>query len=67
MAAILAYVTSIFNFLFVSMDSTANPAAPSAIASVIDLIVGTPYLMIGLALMVAGAAIGFLSRLIRNT
>lgn len=67
MAAILAYVTSIFNFLFVSMNSTANPAAPSAIAAVIDLVVDTPYLMIGLALMVAGAAIGFLSRLIRNT
>lgn len=67
MAAILAYVTSIFNFLFVSMNSTANPAAPSAIAAVIDLVVNTPYLMIGLALMVAGAAIGFLSRLIRNT
>lgn len=67
MAAILAYVTSIFNFLFVSMNSASSPAAPSAIAAVIDLVVNQPYLMIGLALMVAGAAIGFLSRLIRNT
>lgn len=67
MAAILDYVTSIFNFLFVSMNSAASPAAPSAIAAVIDLVVNQPYLMIGLALMVAGAAIGFLSRLIRNT
>lgn len=67
MAAILSYVASIFNWLFVSMDSTASPAAPAAIKQVITLVTGNAYLMIGLSLMLAGSAIAFLRRLIRST
>lgn len=65
MADILAYVTSFFNWLFIG--TTGADATPAAITQVVNLVVGTPYLMIGLSLMIAGSAIGFLSRLIRNT
>lgn len=64
MAAILAYVGAVFEWLFVG--TTGTNATPAAIAQVISLITGSPYLMVGLSLMVAGSAIGFLSRLIRN-
>lgn len=59
MQTILDYVGAIFEALFT--PSTGY------IAQVIDLIVGTPYLMIGLSLMIAGSAIAFLRRLIRST
>lgn len=58
MDTILGYVTSLFSNMF---------GASGWIASVVTLVVSTPYLMIGLSLMIAGSAIGFLSRLIRNT
>lgn len=66
MSGILTYVASIFNWLFVSMDSTATPAAPAAIKQVITLVTGNGYLMVGLSLMLAGSAIAFLRRLIRS-
>lgn len=59
MATILGYVGDLFEALFT--PSTGY------IAQVIDLVVGTPYLMIGLSLMIAGSAIAFLRRLIRST
>lgn len=58
MDTILGYVTTVFSNMF---------GASGWIANVITLVVGQPYLMIGLSLMIAGSAIGFLSRLIRNT
>lgn len=64
MAAIFAYVKSIFDFLFVG--TTGNPGTPAAIATIIDLVTSNAYLMVGLSLMIAGSAIGFLSRLIKN-
>lgn len=65
MATILGYVSAFFEWLFVG--TTGANATPAAISQVISLIVDSPYLMIGLSLMIAGSAIGFLSRLIRNT
>lgn len=58
MSTILGYVSDLFGNMF---------GSTGWIASVVSLVVAQPYLMIGLALMVAGSAIGFLSRLIRNT
>lgn len=65
MSDILAYVSSIFNWLFVT--TTGNNAHTAAIKQVVDFVVGSPYLMIGLSLMIAGSAIAFLRRLIRST
>lgn len=59
MSTILDYVSAIFAALFTPTTGY--------IAQVIDLVVGTPYLMIGLSLMIAGSAIAFLRRLIRST
>lgn len=57
MADILAYVSTVFSNMFGSTGYIAN---------VISLVVSQPYLMVGLSLMIAGSAIGFLSRLIKN-
>lgn len=65
MSDILAYVTAVFNWLFVT--TTGTNAHTAAIVQLIDLITGQPYLMIGLALMISGAVVSYLSRLIRNT
>lgn len=65
MSDILAYVASLFNWLFVGTPGT-NPV-PAAITQVITLVTGNAYLMIGLSLMLAGSAIAFLRRLIRST
>lgn len=65
MSDILAYVASIFNWLFVT--TTGADAHTAAIKQVITLVTGNAYLMIGLSLMLAGSAIAFLRRLIRST
>lgn len=65
MTGILEYVTSLFNWLFVT--TTGTNAHTAAIKQVIDFVVAQPYLMIGLSLMLAGSAIAFLRRLIRST
>lgn len=65
MTGILEYVTSLFNWLFVT--TTGANARTAAIKQVIDFVVAQPYLMIGLSLMLAGSAIAFLRRLIRST
>lgn len=65
MADILAYVASLFNWLFVT--TTGTNAHTAAIKQVITFVTGEPYLMIGLSLMLAGSAIAFLRRLIRST
>ena len=63
MSAIISAVTDVFNWLFVGTTG-ANPVDP-AIKTVIDLITGNDFLLVGVALMVAGAAVSYLSRLIR--
>lgn len=65
MTDILAYVSSLFNWLFVT--TTGTNAHTAAIKQVVDFVVAEPYLMIGLSLMIAGSAIAFLRRLIRST
>lgn len=59
MDTILGYVGAIFEALFTPTTGY--------IAKVITLVTGSPYLMIGLSLMIAGSAIAFLRRLIRST
>lgn len=65
MSDILAYVGSLFSWLFVT--TTGTNAHTAAVKQVIDFVVAQPYLMIGLSLMLAGSAIAFLCRLIRST
>lgn len=65
MAALIATITQVFNWFFVGNPS-ANPAVPPAITTVINLVVNNDFLLIGLALMVSGAAVSYLSRLIRT-
>lgn len=65
MSDILAFVASIFNWLFVT--TTGTNAHTAAIKQVVDFVVAEPYLMIGLSLMLVGSAIAFLRRLIRST
>lgn len=65
MAAILAYVKSLFDWLFVT--TTGTNAHTAAIKQVITFVTAEPYLMIGLSLMLAGSAIAFLRRIIRST
>lgn len=59
MTTILGYVSDIFEALFTPTTGY--------ISQVISLVTGEAYLMIGLALMIAGSAIAFLRRLIRST
>ena len=65
MSAIIAAVTTVFNWLFVG--TTGSNATDPAIKTVIDLVVGNDYLLIGVALMISGAAVSYLARLIHNT
>lgn len=57
MTTILAAVSSMFSAIF---------GSTGYIKGVIDLIVGNDFLLVGLALMVSGAAVSYLSRLIRT-
>ena len=59
MSTIIGYVDDLFGALFT--PSTGY------IAQVISLVTGNAYLMIGLSLMIAGAAVSFLRKLIRST
>lgn len=63
MSAIISAVTDVFNWLFVG--TTGTNAVDPAVKQVIDLIIGNDFLLLGVALMVAGAAVSYLSRLIR--
>lgn len=65
MSTIISAVTTVFNWLFVGTTGS-NPIDP-AIKTVIDLVVGNDYLLIGIALMISGAAVSYLARLIHNT
>ena len=65
MSGILEYVTAVFNWLFVT--TTGTNAHTAAIKQVVDFVVANPYVMVGLSLMISGAAISFLRKLIRST
>lgn len=54
LSEVLAVVTALFNFIFTT-----------AIPDVIETIVGNPFLLIGLGLMLIGASVSFVKRLIR--
>ena len=63
MASVISAVTAVFNWLFVG--TTGANATDPAIKTVIDLITGNDFLLVGVALMITGAAVSYLSRLIR--
>lgn len=65
MSAVLDAVGSVFGWLFVGITG-ANPVAP-AITTLINVITGNDYLLIGVSLMIVGAVIGFLARIIHST
>lgn len=58
MSAIMTAVGTVFSAFF---------GASGYVTSIVTLITGNDYLLLGVALMVAGTAIGYLSRLIHNT
>lgn len=66
MQSIISVVTSVFNWFFVGNPS-ASPAVEPAIKTVVSLIVNNDYLLVGLALMITGAAVSYLARIIHNT
>lgn len=55
MTALLAYATEIVTWVI------------TTIGSFVDMVVAEPFFMIGISLMLAGAAVGFIARLVRNT
>lgn len=58
MSTILGYVGDIFSAMF---------GTTGYISQVITLVTGNAYLMVGLSLMISGAVVSYLARLIRNT
>lgn len=54
LSEVLAVVTALFNFIFTT-----------AIPQVIETIVGNPFLLIGLGLMIIGVSVKFVKKLIR--
>lgn len=58
MSAIMTAVGTVFSAFF---------GANGYVTSIVTLVTGNDYLLLGVALMVAGTAIGYLSRLIHNT
>lgn len=65
MQAIITAVQAVFNWLFVG--TTGSSGTDPAIKSVISFVVSEPYLLIGLGLMLAGATLSFLRKIIRST
>lgn len=65
MSAVLGAVGSVFSWLFVGVTG-ANPVAP-AITTLVSVITGNDYLLIGVSLMIVGSVIGFLARIIHST
>lgn len=65
MAQIMSALSTVFNAFFVT--TTGTNAHTAYVKQIVDLVVGNDYLLLGVALMVAGTAIGYLSRLIHNT
>lgn len=58
MSAIMTAVGTVFSAFF---------GASGYVTSIVTLVTSNDYLLLGVALMVAGTAIGYLSRLIHNT
>lgn len=65
MTAVLNAVGSVFEWLFVGVTGS-NPVAP-AITTIVSVITGNDYLLIGVSLMIVGSVIGFLARIIHST
>lgn len=58
MSTILTAVGAVFTAMF---------GATGYISQVVSLITSTDYLLVGLALMITGAAVSYLARIIHNT
>lgn len=66
MAQVLAAATKLFNFFFHVSTGSGDTIAAGVVPTVIDLITSNDFLLIGLALMLTGAAVSYLSKLIRG-
>lgn len=63
MSAVISAVGSLFAWLF----NPAGEGAVPAITTLVSVITANDYLLIGVSLMLVGAVIGFLSRIIHST
>ena len=66
MAQVITAATKLFNFFFHVSTGSSDTVAAGVVPTVIDLITGNDFLLIGLALMLTGAAVSYLSKLIRG-
>lgn len=62
MQAVMDAVSTLFNWLFVT--TTGTNAHTAAVESIIDLITGNDFLLIGLAIMISSLVLSLLKRLI---
>ena len=65
MSAIFTAASQVFNWLFVS--TTGTNAHTAAVVTLINLIKGNDFLLLGLGLMIAGAVCSYLARLIHTS
>lgn len=65
MQAVINAATSLFNWIFIG--TTGTNAVPAVMTSVITFITSNDYVLIGIGLMLVGAVLGFLKRLIATT
>ena len=66
MTAIVNAATSLFNFFFHVSTGTGDTVPAGVIPVVIDLFEAQPFLLVGVGLMLIGAAVSYLSRLIHT-
>lgn len=66
MSYVIAAATQLFNFFFHVSTGSNDTIAAGVVPTVINLITGNDFLLIGLALMLTGAAVSYLSKLIRG-
>lgn len=66
MSAVIAAATSLFNFFFHVSSGTGDTIPAGVVPTVITFITTHDYVLIGLALMLTGAAVSYLSKLIRG-
>ena len=63
MAEVLAAAQSLFQWMFVT--TTGTNAHTAAVVTLINLITGNDFLLIGLALMITGVVCKYLAKIIR--
>lgn len=66
MAQVVAAATAIFNFMFHVSSGTGDTIPAGVVPQVVSLIVNNDFLLIGLALLLTGSAVSYLSRIIHS-